>query len=500
VKGINDEVAYQALDYKDLGRNAGTEPFINQFQFQIQQLELSQLGFVAFQAEAPAEIRDQTSGSTFVEIFVNKAEEEQTGAKPEDAGEPANPVPNEEGVLRPRPEKPEGRTSFVPPTPNIGGKSGASENVSEDEGINPSRPGPTPTPEAADSSGSSPAHNNTWRPKDKKNYLGFGVSYKPGQNVRFFGIFQRERFGLLSSQDDLSIKMGAQENALGALNYSADFVLFNRIHRRLSLQLSGTSDFIANRVFAGIKTDQRSTGGVARGELEIFRDRAGAMLRVFAEARSATVTLSQNNQATLKQNLSTLDFGSLFLLESRTSYRPWQFRLEPRLKIGLGLSHDEPTFILLAVSSSYHQQLPHFLETDITLQAKFATDGTPIFELPTLGGAEILRGFREDDALGLRMWALQNELWMPLPGIGDDVKGLRRFLRKQVRLAGFVDVGGMYGNTPNPGIRIGPGLGTRIIYRPAIIKLDWAYGLGDAATSGRGHGRFYFSVGTNLPF
>lgn len=499
VSGINGALAYQSLDYKDVGYQVGTEPFTNAFQFQIQQLQLAQLGFVAFQAEAPNEIRDQTTGSVYVEIFVNKAEDEETGAKPENEPEPANLVPNDEGLLSARPEKPEARTAFVPKVPNLESSSGSSEEEATggDETGDPD-PSPTPTPSPTASPGST-GNDSTFRPKDKKNYVGFGVAYKPGQNIRVFGIFQRARLGLLSPQDDLSIKAGSNDNALGALNYSADFVLFNTLHRRLSLQVTGNSDYIANRLFDGVKTDERRTGGVVRAELEIFRDRGGSLLRVDGEFRQATVDLVQNDQLVLKQNLSTLDFGGLFLYESRTSYRPKQFRFEPLLRIGLGLARNEPAFVTFGASGGYHQQLPHFLEFDFSGHFKFASADTPIYELPTLGGADLLRGFREDDVLGRRMWSLQNELWMPLPGTSDDAKGLQRFLRRQVRLAWFVDVGGMYGGD-NPGTRLGPGLGARIIYSPAIIKLDWAYGLGEAAANGRGHGRFYFSVGTNLPF
>jgi surface antigen Omp85-like protein len=497
IAGINGAVAYQALDYKDLGRTLGTEPMLNSFQFQIQQLELSQLGFTAFPQDAPNEIRDQTNGSVYVEIFVNKAEEEESGSKPANEPNPANPLPNEEGVIGAHPEREAARTDFVPKTPSldtVGGTNGDEATTGGTTG----GPGASPTPGATPSPSPSPTPSSTnFRPKDKLNYIGFGVSYKPGQKIRFFGIFQRER--LLSATDDLSFKGGANEDILGALSYSADFVAFNRLHRRLSLQFSGNSPFIANRLLNGIETDERRTGGLARAELEIFRDRAQSLLRVYAEARHATVHLIQDDHIVFKQNLSTLDIGSLFLFEKTAVLRPKRFRFEPLLRIGVGLAHDEPTFVSFGATASYHQQLPHYLEVDLAAQFKFVSGNTPIYELASLGGAEKLRGFREDDALGRRMWTAQNELWMPLPGTSADAKGLGKFLRQQVRLAPFVDVGGIYGGTTD-GVRVGPGLGARIIYSPAIIKLDWAYGIGDAASTGRGRGRFYFSVGTNLPF
>jgi outer membrane protein assembly factor BamA len=95
---------------------------------------------------------------------------------------------------------------------------------------------------------------------------------------------------------------------------------------------------------------------------------------------------------------------------------------------------------------------------------------------------------------------LQNELWLPVPGASNATDGLALFIRRNVRLAGFVDVGGVYDTTGSKaGLRFGPGAGARIIYNLVVLKIDWAYGIGDAAT-GRSHGRFYFGVAFNRPF
>ena len=73
-------------------------------------------------------------------------------------------------------------------------------------------------------------------------------------------------------------------------------------------------------------------------------------------------------------------------------------------------------------------------------------------------------------------------------------------LREKVKLASFVDVGGLYDtiNVPS-GMRAGTGLGVRLIYNPIIFKLDFGYGFGEKATSG-GRGKFHFGVTSNLPF
>jgi outer membrane translocation and assembly module TamA len=100
-----------------------------------------------------------------------------------------------------------------------------------------------------------------------------------------------------------------------------------------------------------------------------------------------------------------------------------------------------------------------------------------------LGGAESLRGFRRDDAVAIRLWTLQPELWAPVYA--------------NLFLAAFHDIGNAGDLSATP--RRGPGLGLRYVAGPAVLRLDWAYGLGPAATGGS-RGKFYFSVTTNLPY
>lgn len=488
--------SYKGVDFNQLGTARGTEPFLNQYALQIQQLELSQLGFTVSPNQTPNEVRDQSSNdSSYVDIYVFKAEEEEKGEKPANVPDEAVPTANNEGVVRAQTGGAAGSATDFVPSLTIGstGASPVTDDTATDGAAgNAATPTPSPTP----------GSKQAWQPKDRKNYVGFGLRYKPGQSVRIFGLAQRERLGLLSSQDALSVQFGAQDEALGALNYSSDFALFDALgHRRLSLQLTGKSDFEARRIFAGVETDERRTGGLLRVELEVFRDRADSSLRFYAEGQRATVQLLQDDRTVSKQNLTTLDLGGLYLFEDRTAYRPKRLRLEPRLRLGLGLARDETQFASFLLSGNYHGLLSRTLEADLTGRVEFASQRTPLYELPSLGGVDVLRGFREDDALGRRLWSLQSELWTALPGTAGAESGLRKFLRRQVKLAGFIDIGGAYQTTASaPGLRFGPGLGARIIYRPAIIKLDWAYGIGDAATTGRGRGRFYFSVGTNLPF
>jgi outer membrane protein assembly factor BamA len=92
------------------------------------------------------------------------------------------------------------------------------------------------------------------------------------------------------------------------------------------------------------------------------------------------------------------------------------------------------------------------------------------------------------------------ELWFELPKIfGDSAVGS---FASKLRVAGFVDVGGVTGGTGSGvnGILAGPGVGLRLLQGPIALKIDWAYGLGSTASDGRGKGRFYIGANTITTF
>ena len=134
-------------------------------------------------------------------------------------------------------------------------------------------------------------------------------------------------------------------------------------------------------------------------------------------------------------------------------------------------------------------------------QLETSSKNTPIFEQATLGGAEILRGFRTDELIGRKLWSLQPEIWLPVFGINPSTKNqFAKLLKENLRIAAFFDVGGIYETSRNfSGLKGGPGIGLRFVKYPIIFKLDYAYGLGSIPFP-RGGGKFYFGVETNLPF
>jgi len=452
------------VDYLDLGtgRVLGDEPFLNQFRLQSQQLQVAQLNAVITQLSAGGPRRTERQNKSYVDLRIIQQVDSDTVATPKaqaNAPKPATPLANNEGVIDPRPTAPEVQNSFVPTSPTV----------------------------RRDSLGGAPRKNN---------FLGGGVSYRPEQGVRLLGRYQRKDLG----PGNLSLQIGDQSaNALGSGNYFSDFAFFETLgHRRLLLQFTGSSDVNANRLLNGVETEERRSGGLMRGELELFRDWKGHLLRVYAEGRRATVELSGKSITTTKQNLTTLEVGGFYLFESRNFQR--SLRLQPMLRLGLGLAASEARYERFGLNGNFHQKLSNAWELDFTGSLGLASKNTPVFELPSFGGAEVVRGFRSDAILGRRLWNLQNEFWFPVPGTKDATKGIGVFLQRNVKVAGFIDVGGIsQTTTADSGIHAGPGLGLRVIRYPMVLKLDWGYGLGNT-TELHNRGRFYFSVSVNSPF
>lgn len=447
----------KVFDYKTQTGESG--PYLNAQRMQIQQLLVTQLGYAASLSPAPGRANLNISIQKLAQP--DEAEDGATGPETTNTTpEPAPPTANPEGVVTGHEQERKNETDFHP-------------KPSDD------------------------------KPKDKKRYVGGGLEYKPGQGITFFGLGQISRFEFVpGAVNNLSVKLGGQggSGVLGNGNYFADFVLFDKLHRRMSVQFTISSDLEADRNLTAPNTDERRGTGLLRLEFELFRDRSGGLLRFFSEGRHETVELKQNLQPTVKQNLTTLEFGAFYFFESVEVERPRRIRFEPKVKFGLGLAVGEFRYNKFLTTGNFHQMLPGRYELDISGRAEVVSQATPRFELPSLGGSDNLRGFRADDGLGRKLWTLQNEVWIPLK-VGDEFStGLKAMLREKVKAAAFVDVGGLYDAiNVSPGIRAGTGIGVRFIYNPIIFKIDYGHGFGEKATSG-GRGKFHFTVSSNLPF
>ena len=434
-------------------------PYLNTQRLQIQQLLVTQLGYTASVTRAPGEGVNTSNFSLTIQKLSDLENAEDKPATTNETPESAPATANTEGVVTAHDQEKKTETEFT-------------------------------------------SDANRDKPKDKKRYVGGGIEYRPGQGVKFFGLAQMSRVPLLpNAVNNVSVKAGGNgdDGVLGSANYFADYVFFNSLHRRLSVQFTVSSDIDANRNLTTPNTDERRRTGLARLELELFRDKSGSLLRFYSEGRIETVELKPD-LTTFKGNLNTVEVGAFYFFESVESERPRRIKFEPKFKFGLGLANGEPRYNKLLATGNFHQVLPRRYEFDLNGRTEIASRAAPQFELPSFGGAEVLRGFRRDDGIGRKLWTLQNEVWIPFT-IGDDSSiGLKAMVREKIKAAAFVDVGGLYDTTNvKPGTRVGTGLGLRFIYNPIIFKFDFGYGFGEKATSG-GRGKFHFGLTSNLPF
>ncbi|HTD21423.1 MAG TPA: BamA/TamA family outer membrane protein [Terriglobales bacterium] len=339
-----------------------------------------------------------------------------------------------------------------------------------------------------------------------------GVQYRSNQALRFLLNAQTIEKALGPSLLSASGQVGTDgAHPIGNGNINLDWLWFEKLGRRLSLQGSGSSDATAKRLLGGQETDERRVGGNLHGELELRRDDRGFQWSIFAEPRRESVSLSRKDTTVGKLNLNTIKLGSPFTYEDRIALHPMRIMLDSEVRTG---SSGASSYVVFTVDEGLHRRVSNDFLISVDLAGHFqaATLHTPITEVPSLGGSETLRGFRTDDALGRRLWSLQSEVWTPIPGTLDGSDAIRDFLRRNVRLAAIFDFGAVSAtdlkNSPGlattglasrENILKSPGLGIRFIQGLVALKFDWAYGFG-TGISGPGHGRFTISVSRNGAF
>jgi hypothetical protein len=480
--------------------------YFNQYRLQRLQTALATIGYTAV-ANPPRDSVEEEAAYLdliIVETEDKAKEKEKASEQPADkpasgtaesgAGQPSSETNQPAAEVNPSPTPLPTASPLPSPTPMVTPTATPATTPS-------STPSPTPTP----STGSTAATDSPspqfapWDFCKGNNFLGGGFEYKPDQGVRYFGVYRCRKLG----PGALELQLGGHGGALGGGSYS-----YTR--KRFSLNLNSSSEFEASRLFGGLKTSERRNGGLAHVEWLLSDPKKDDRLRLFAEGRHQTVELLRDDKTISKQNITTLDLGLDFALDRRMAIYPTILKLRPQLRLGLGLAANEPSFTVFTLVGDAHSELTRLLELNLAGRIGLASSRTPIFEQLSFGAAEVVRGFRRDDAIGRKLWSIQPELWLRLRGFsapsqppapGDDaaqegkLAGLKRMLRESMSLALFYDVGGVYRTIDSqPGLRSGPGLGLRFSYKKAaVFKLDWAYGLGDGV-SGNGRGRFYFTI------
>lgn len=287
------------------------------------------------------------------------------------------------------------------------------------------------------------------RTKPKNRYIGAGFQYKPGQDFSALGNF---------SWPPLSASIGGPSGTLASGSYSVERLAF------YASVNAGVSEE-RNRVLDGVRLNEEIVSDSATLGWNPWRALDGNAL---------TFQLSPSHSVVFDQTVNTVEPDVQFLHASLSSQYPWRLFLEPRIVI-------DRRFADSILTANTHRSFDHW-EYDLSGRFENSFGNVPIFELPSFGGEETVRGFRADDAISRRLWASRNELWRPLPRLSP------------LKLATFFDVGGAYQTVgSSPGLREGLGAGLRLDLRLAVLKFDWAYGFGPAATGGS-RGKVYFNV------
>ena len=287
------------------------------------------------------------------------------------------------------------------------------------------------------------------KPKPKSRYIGAGFQYKPGQGFSALGNL---------SWPPLNASVGGPSGTLASGSYSVEHLAF------------------AASVDAGVSEERNRVLNGARVNEEIVSNSATLAWNPWRALDGDTLQfqLTPSHSVIFDQTWNAISPGVLFLRTGLTSEYPWRFSTEPRIVI-------DRRFARSVLTANTHRSFDHW-EFDLSGRFENSFGDPPLFELPSFGGEDTVRGFRADDAIGRRLWASQNELWLPLPRLS------------LLKLATFFDVGGAYQTVgSSPGLREGLGAGLRLDLRLAVLKFDWAYGFGQAATGGS-RGKVYFSV------
>lgn len=332
--------------------------------------------------------------------------------------------------------------------------------------------------------------------KPKPRFIGVELQYRPGQGTSLRGVYQQDMLALPQADVRGSMKLGREDDlTAGQLDLTADYIAFERLKHRLSFTLGAVDAATPKRFLEGALRDERRHGRQGELMFEPFRERDGQRLALTTSLQRSEVTTRDDLGVGSQVDLTAWHVGADWHLESLDRLLPWNARLQPSATWGRVLGQGR-SYRKAGLVGALHLTLDRSLALDFAARAEAVSQGTPVVEQPSLGGADSVRGFREDDAIGQRLWSLQSELWLPLPNAG---RGKFADYLGKVRVAPFFDMGGV--SRPAPGARGGPrqgaGVGLRFLLDPAVIKLDYAWRHGLSDTNGP-RSRVHFSLSGDI--
>jgi len=492
------QLSFRQLDISVL-RNNGALSDLNLFEFPGQQADLESIGYAV-----STEVESQEDSSFAAPYILNVARPVSQSPKTN----PSAPQSNLRTASKPNQGAGSTAASAAFPTNPTPATAVGAQALPALQGrpVTPSNPG-TPTPAL------SLSHMT----------YGAGVEYRPGQGARPLVSVSTGSMDSAFARTNIQATGGADNTqGVGSLDLHNDYIAFPRLHHQLSFDFGGKTDSTANRLLGSSSPlNMQRTGGHGALNYYAMRDWHGVSLQLFGSGARDNLVFGGSGASLPHITLWTADAGATIDLLREARLLPGRFELIPKGHFGWDLSSGKGPYRIWSLDVLGHQRVSDLklISVDFAAHLRDASGGVPIYELPSLGGTDTLRGFREDDILARRFWSLQTELWLPVPGTlsalpaGSGLAAVKRFLQQSIRIALFVDAGGAY-DTPQSipaaylagapailadGIRWGPGAGIRFIRGNFALKLDWAYGQG-RGQSGSGHGREYLGVVQNGAF
>jgi hypothetical protein len=271
----------------------------------------------------------------------------------------------------------------------------------------------------------------TVEPEPVRRFLGLTAEYRARQGLRLTGLTE-----FRNGTSALTAEAGTFGSGLGKLSWTRDLIAMRRLGVRLALTVDGGSTTTARRLLRGVRTDERRTGFGARFEIEPARDEAGHTLTFWLAPRRETVS-------------HTATTASIMRLDAGLDYA-WAHHLSIRPAVRLTRS-----WAVIRLDGTYRRPVGQ-TEYSLLVHTAWAATATPLFEQPSVGGADSLRGFREDTLQTRRLVAAQQELWIPA--------------WRKIGFVLFLDVAAA------DGLRRGIGAGPRLRIRSASLGLDYGFG------------------------
>jgi len=339
--------------------------------------------------------------------------------------------------------------------------------------------------------------------KERRNFLGFGIDHSFGDGTATRLIYQRlmKDGSTFSAQAGYSFNEDGVENGgfFASGNFFTDYLFFNSLKKKLSLQVTANSTLTANRVFAGTPTKVRRSGGKAKFQLEWFREIKGQQISSSLSMNTQRVEQNDLNDVNLgKTTISFLDIGTTYFFKQPGKQHDAILLIQPELRLGLtGLeqSGGGTKYLTSNITLNWTRTMAKGFGMKFTGYWQHGSDDAPIFEQPSLKTA-MNRGFKEDDIIARDLLGSQIECWFPFPRFGNKWSGFNKYLFENVRLAAFADFTQF---TSAPSITSdflwSPGVGLRFVRFPAQVNFDWAYGI---APDGFNIGKSRFSIGLTL--